>query len=117
MENVVNGNVGVKREFQRFMNRFFYSRDKSVENLSLMYYYLDDMLSYVGKLQSDIGTKLMEMDFEECFLKEVDKKVYYDDELSVILIDAITKKEHDKLNKISNEIAEKKAVAKAKKNG
>lgn len=98
----MHGNVGVKREFQRFMNRFFYSRDKSVENLSRMYYYLDDIISYAEDIQATIGTQLMEQDFVECYLEDIDKKVWFDDELRVILIDAITQNEKKNLTKESN---------------
>lgn len=98
----MQGNVPVKREFQRFMNRFFYSRDKSIENLSRMYYYLDDILSYVEQIQADVGTQLMEQGFEECYLEDVDKKIWFDDQLKVILIDAITQNEKKKLDKERN---------------
>ena len=56
----MHGNVGVKREFQRFMNRFFYNKEESEKNLSLMYYYLDDMIAYIEDIQATIGTKLIE---------------------------------------------------------
>lgn len=102
----MQGNVGVKREFQRFMNRFFYSRDKSVENLSRMYYYLDDIISYVEQIQANVGTQLMEHGFEECYLEDVDKKIWFDEQLKVILIDAITQNEKKKLDKERNIKAE-----------
>lgn len=98
----MQGNVSVKREFQRFMNRFFYSRDKSIENLSRMYYYLDDILSYVEQIQADVGTQLMEQGFEEYYLEDVDKKIWFEDQLKVILIDAITLSEKKKLDKERN---------------
>lgn len=87
---MIRGNVAVKREFQRFVNRFFYNKEKSEENLSTMYYYLDDIISYVEKLQAEVGTELIESDFTECFLEEEGKKVFFDESLNVILIDAIS---------------------------
>ena len=111
----MQGNVGVKREFQRFMNRFFYSRDKSVENLSRMYYYLDDIISYAEDIQATIGTRLMEQDFVECYLEDIDKKVCYDDQLKVILIDAISPNEKKELNKERNFKAEQEQSQRALK--
>lgn len=112
----MHGNVGVKREFQRFMNRFFYNKEESEKNLSLMYYYLDDMISYIEDIQATIGTKLMEKDFDECYLEEIDKRVWFDAELRVILIDAITQNEKKKLETKRNVEAEKEQTNRAKGN-
>lgn len=112
----MHGNVGVKREFQRFMNRFFYNKEESEKNLSLMYYYLDDMIAYIEDIQATIGTKLIEKDFEECYLEEIDKRIWFDDELRVILIDAITDNEKKKLAAKRNIEVEKEQTNRAKGN-
>jgi len=109
-----HGSVGVKREFQRFMNRFFYNKEESEKNLSLMYYYLDDIIAYIEDIQATIGTKLIQKNFEECYLEEVNKRVWYDNDLKVILIDAITANEKRKLEAKRNVEVEKDQTNKAK---
>lgn len=110
---MIRGNVAVKREFQRFVNRFFYNKPDSVENLSTMYYYLDDILAYVGELQAEVGTKLMDQGVTECFLEEEDKRVWFDESLGVILVDAISSKEKKTLEQQHNLEAERQHLAKA----
>ena len=94
MEHTLESTVAIKREMNKFLNRFFYSKEKSKENLALMYFYLDDFIRYINDLQADVGTELLQFDdFDEVFLEKEKVKVFLDEELKVILIDSITQKE------------------------
>lgn len=98
MEHTIEENVTVKREINKFMNRFFYSKEKNKDNLAKMYFYLDDFARYVNELQLQIGNELLAFqDFDTVFLEQENIKVFLDEELCTILIDSITAKEKQKL--------------------
>ena len=99
----IKENVSVKREVNRFMNRFFYHKDHTAENLAKMYYYLDDFINYLNSLQATVGTELLGIEnFGSVYLKEDDVKVYLDDELQTILVDALTPQDEEFLRKDHN---------------
>jgi len=98
MEHTIEENVTVKREINKFMNRFFYSKEKNKDNLAKMYFYLDDFARYVNELQLQIGNELLAFqDFDTVFLEQENIKVFLDEELCTILIDSITAKEKQKI--------------------
>lgn len=104
MEHTIEENVTIKRELSKFMNRFFYSKEKSKENLARMYYYLDDFIRYVNDLQVTVANELLAKDdFSEVYLEDENIKVYNDVELKTILIDAITQTEKNRLMLTRNE--------------
>ena len=104
MEHTIEENVTVKREVNKFMNRFFYSKEKNKENLAKMYFYLDDFARYINDLQLQIGNELLTFeDFDTVFLEQENIKVFLDEELCSILIDSITAKEKNTLLKQQNE--------------
>ena len=100
---VVEWNIAIKREFQKFVARNIYHKENNIDNLSKVYFYLDDIVRYVENLQADIGTKLLDLDFKECYLEDLDIKVWLDEELSSILVDKISDSEKKMLLKKSNE--------------
>ena len=98
MEHVVQENVAIKREINKFLNRFFYSREKTEQNLALMYFYFDDFARYINEQQLLIANELLAHDnFKQVFLEKEGIKVFYDEELQTILIDSITQQEKTKL--------------------
>lgn len=98
MEHTIEENITVKREINKFMNRFFYSKEKNKDNLAKMYFYLDDFARYVSELQLQIGNELLAFqDFDTVFLEQENIKVFLDEELCTILIDSITAKEKQKI--------------------
>jgi len=108
-------NIAIKRELNRFLNRFFYHKEKSKENLARMYFYLDDFITYVTKLQEQTGNELLEKeDFSKVYIEEEDVKVFLDEELKTILIDKISGKEKDELSNKRNKDYLKKLQSKIK---
>jgi hypothetical protein len=100
----IKENVAIKRELNRFMNRFFYNKEKTTENLAEMYYYLDDFMNFVSKLQEDIGNELLKKeDFNSVFLEKEGIKVFLDEELGTILIDALSERDRKVIEKRQNE--------------
>lgn len=93
MEHTIEESVTIKRELSKFMNRFFYSREKNKENLARMYFYLDDFIRYVSDLQVKVANELLATNFTEVFLEDENIKIYNDTELKTILIDSISQKE------------------------
>ncbi len=87
----VNANINIKREVNRFVNRFFYHKEKTKEQLALMFYYVDDLIRFMEDLQIEVANELLKNeDFKEVFLEEENIKVFLDEELNSILIDSIT---------------------------
>lgn len=98
IEHAIQENIVVKRELNKFMNRFFYSKEKNKENLAKMYFYLDDFSRYINDLQIQIGNELLAFeDFDQVFLEQENIKVFLDEELCSILVDSITAKEKTNL--------------------
>lgn len=85
--------VGIKREMTRFLNRYFTSKERTKENLALIYYLLDDYLSFVEDIQVEIANELLDKKFDNVYLEEYNKKVHFEDDLNVLLIEDITEKE------------------------
>jgi len=98
MEHTIQENVAIKREINKFLNRFFYSKEKTKENLAKMYFYLDDFIRYINEQQLLIGNELLDHDdFTTVYLEDENIKVFLDEELKTILIDSITQQEKTKL--------------------
>lgn len=98
MEHTIEENVTIKREINKFLNRFFYSKEKNKENLAKMYFYLDDFIRYINEQQVNIGNELLAFDdFSTVYLEDENIKVFLDEELKTILIDSITPQEETQL--------------------
>lgn len=95
-------NVRLKKEVNQFISRFFYNRERTNDNLALMYFLLDDLLKFVEEAQVKIGNELLDNDFNIEYIQDRNIKVYLDEELQTVLIDAMTKDERTKLVLESN---------------
>jgi len=91
---MISENIALKRELNRLVNRYFYAKEKTVENESQLYYELDDFANYINELQLKVADQLLaHKDFTKVYLQTVGKKVYLDEELHCICIDSITQPE------------------------
>ncbi|NTW90716.1 MAG: hypothetical protein HGA35_02085 [Erysipelotrichaceae bacterium] len=102
MDDNTRDNVNLKREFNRFINRFFYSKERTLNNLAEIYFLLDDMISYINVEQTKIGNEMLDKGFAKEYLKEKGLKLFLDEELQTILIDKMTDKEKTQLVLDSN---------------
>ena len=99
----VTENIRIKREINRYLNRFFYNKERTTEELAQVYYYLDDFINFCNKKQEEVGNKLLEhKDFSKVYLEKDNVKVYIEDELHSICIDALSGKDKDDIRKEHN---------------
>lgn len=89
-------NTNIKREINRFVNRFFYSKERTTKNLSYLYFLLDDIMNFLEEEQTKIGNELLDKDFEKEFIPEKGIKLWLDSECG-ILIDNMTKNDYSKI--------------------
>lgn len=104
MEDATRENVTLKREFNRFISRFFYTKERTVSNLAELYFLLDDMISYINNEQTKIGNEMLDKGFTKEYFKEKGIKIFLDEGLQTILIDTITPSEATQLVLDSNKV-------------
>lgn len=94
--NTLTENIGMKREFHRFINRVFYNKERKPRELAYLYYLIDDVISFMEKEQEKIGNELLDTDFEVEYYEDKNIKIFNDSQCG-ILIDTITDKEKSDL--------------------
>lgn len=93
MDDATRDNINLKREFNRFITRFFYSKERTVNNLAELYHLIDDLIVYLNVEQTKIGNEMLDNGFTKEYIVNKDMKIFLDEELQCILIDKMTANE------------------------
>lgn len=91
-EDATLSNASLKKELHRFINKYFYTKEKTVDNLAFLYYLLDEFIAYTESQQVKIANEMLEKGFEKCYFENQDIKIFLDKDCG-ILVDHITNQE------------------------
>jgi hypothetical protein len=79
----------VKKDVCNYLITFFNSREKNRYNYALLYCLLDDLYKFIDHKMVDTGNILLDLDFKNEYVKEVDKNISFetvDDETGEFII-------------------------------
>ena len=96
-QDATKSNTNLKREFNRFINRFFFSKERTVKNLAYLYYLIEDMLRFLENEEVKIGNELLEKGFKKEYIQDFGLKLWLDEECG-ILWDTMTSKEKEEVS-------------------
>lgn len=92
MSDATLSNSSMKKELHRFINKYFYTKEKTVDNLAYLYYLIDEFIAYTETQQVKIANEMLDKGFEKSYFENEDIKIFLDKDCG-ILVDQITNQE------------------------